>query len=198
MRARLLLPALAAILLAAPVAARQSADDLAVRNFKLSMAVVQKLDAVHRALAAAVARDPRGAQLRKLRAELEALEAKDEPTEAEQKRMETLAGEIERLEESLAGGVDFSEANSLSEMSRMIEASPLLAGAVRQGGITPREFATAHLALIQSLLTHQLMKSTGTREVPKDASADNIKFIADHEAELSTILESWEKLGKGS
>lgn len=200
MPTRAVLPILTGLLLAVgtPVAAQSGPDELAVRNYRLSMPVVQKLDAVYRAIAEAMDRDPRSAQLKKLKAEMKTLEDKDEPTAAEQRRMEALATEIERLEEALAGGLDLGDAKSLSEMSRMIEGMPLVVGAVRQAGFTPREFATAQLALVQSVLTHGLMKSTGTREVPKDASPENLKFVAEHEAELTALIESWEKLGKGT
>jgi len=162
------------------------------------MPVVQKLDAVYRAVAEAMDRDPRAAQLKKLRAELKTLEDKEEPTEVEQRRMETIAAEIERLEEALAGGLDLGEAQSLAEMSRLVEASPLVAGPVRRAGLTPREFATAQLALLQAVMLHGIMKSTGSTEIPKDASPENLKFVADNEAELTALLATWEKLGKGS
>jgi hypothetical protein len=77
---------------AAPVAPAQADRDLQeVQSYRLSMDVVRKLSAVYKAATAAEAKDPRRQQIAKKKAELKALESKEEPTEAEQERMAALA-----------------------------------------------------------------------------------------------------------
>ena len=135
----------------AAAAPTQADSDLQeVQNHRLSMDGIRKLTAVYRAVAAAEAKDPRRQQIAKKKAELKALENKEEPTAAEQERMEALADEIARLEEGADSDVNLNGATTLSEMARRLDAVPAFAAAVRGAGMTTREFATAQLSLLQT------------------------------------------------
>ena len=177
-------------------AARPAADrdTLEVQNVRLSMPVIQKMDAVYKAVAAEEAKDPRRQQLAKKKAELKALESKQEPTEAEQKRMSALADEIARLEETDASMTTADAPETLSEMARRVDAVPALAAAVRGAGMTSREFATVQLALLQTGLAHALLKASpaGTPP-PPGVLKENLEFFRLHEKELQQLLASWDK-----
>ena len=86
--------------------AQDDRDLQEVQSYRLSMDVVRKLTAVYKAMAAAEAKDPKRQQIAKKKAELKALESKQDPTDAEQERMASLADEIARLEERRRLGRD--------------------------------------------------------------------------------------------
>ena len=66
-----------AVALAAPPQADRDLQE--VQSYRLSMDVVRKLAVVYKAAAAAEAKDPRRQQIARKKAELEALESKEEP-----------------------------------------------------------------------------------------------------------------------
>jgi hypothetical protein len=186
------------IVLAVPALAQTTAtpldrDALEVKNYRLSLSVLQKLGAIHKAAAAARMKDPRQQQLAGMKAELAKLQAKEEPTDAEQERMDALAEEIERLEQGDDEDGDLGDARSLSEMAAKIDAQPALAAAVRGAGMTTREFATAELALLQAALAYGLQKAGGLKQLPDDVSKENVEFVRQHEREIEALRAEWEK-----
>src|SRR5690606_10275808 len=142
-----------AVVLAATVAApapQERNEDLQeVLNYRLSMTSLKQIEAVYAALAAEMQKDPEFRKLRTLRREYERLSSKDELTEAEESRLEELEAELEAMEESAderSPLPDLDDATSLDELAEQIANEPMLAAAVAQAGMKPREFATAQLA----------------------------------------------------
>ena len=179
---------------AAPAPAQAADRDLQeVQSYRLSMEVIRKLAAVYKAAAAAEAKDPRRAQIAKKKAELKALESKEEPTDAEQERMAALSDEIARLEESADSGVTLDGATTLSEMARRLDAVPAFAAAVRGAGMTTREFATAQLSLLQTGIAYALLKSSPGKQPPPGVSKENLEFMRLHEQEIEALRAAWEK-----
>lgn len=178
---------------AAPAPAPQADRDLQeVQSYRLSMDVVHKLTAVYKAAAAAEAKDPKRQQIATKKAELKALESKEEPTDAEQERMAALADEIARLEESADSDVTLEGATTLSEMVQRLDAVPAFAAAVRGAGMTTREFATAQLALLQTGIAYALLKSSPGKQPPPGVSKDNLEFMRLHEQEIGALRATWE------
>jgi hypothetical protein len=180
--------------IAAPVQGTADRDTKEVQSYRLSMPVIQKMSAVYKAAAAEAAKDPKKQQLAKKKAELKALEAKDEPTDAEQQRMSVLADEIERMEDGDDAGTSADSSMSLSQMAARIDAVPSLAAAVRAAGMTSREFATAQLTLLQTGIAHALLKASpaGTAP-PPGVLKENLEFFRLHEKELESIFASLDK-----
>ena len=177
---------------AAPAAPAQADRDLQeVQGYRLSMDVVRKMTAVYKAAAAEEAKDPRRQQIAKKKAELAALEGKEEPTEAEQERMAALADEIERLEEAAESGVTLEGATTLTEMARRMDAVPAFAAAVRGAGLTTREFATAQLALLQAGIAHALLKGSPDKAPPPGVSKENLEFVRLHQQEIEALRAGW-------
>ena len=144
---------------AATAAPAQGDRDLQeVQGYRLSMDVVRKLTAVYKAAAAEEAKDPRRQQIAKKKAELKALEGKEEPTDAEQERMASPGRRDRAARGERRSGVTLEGATTLSEMARRLDAVPAFAAAVRGAGLTTREFATAQLALLQTGIAHALLK----------------------------------------
>ncbi len=181
--------------LAAPTTAPAQGDrDLQeVQSYRLSMDVVRKLAAVYKAMAAAEAKDPKRQQIAKKKAELAALESKEDPTDAEQERMAALADEIARLEESADSDVTLDGATTLSEMVQRLDAVPAFAAAVRGAGMTTRDFATAQLALLQTGIAYALLKSSPGKQPPPGVSRDNLEFMRLHEQEIEALRATWEE-----
>ena len=182
---------------AAPALAQSTTTSLdrdaqEVKSYRLSMSVLQKLGAIHKAAAAARMKDPRYQQLAGRKAELAALEAKQEPTDAEQERMGVLAEEIERLEQSDDEDAALGNARTLSEMAGKIDTLPALAAAVRGAFMTTREFATAELALLQAGLAYGLQKAGRLKQLPDEVSKENVEFVRQHEREIEALRAEWE------
>jgi hypothetical protein len=176
---------------AAPAQADRDLQE--VQSYRLSMDVVRKMTAVYKAAAAEEAKDPRRQQIAKKKAELAALEGKEEPTEAEQERMAALAGEIDRLQEAAESGATLEGATTLTEMARRMDAVPAFAAAVRGAGLTTREFATAQLALLQAGIAHALLKGSPGKAPPPGVSKENLEFVRLHEPEIEALRTAWER-----
>jgi hypothetical protein len=69
-----------------------------IKSYRLSMATLSKLGAVYQALAAVAATDPDYKRLQTAKQELKALEAKEEPTDADLARIEALGRECHFVE----------------------------------------------------------------------------------------------------
>ncbi|MGH9197466.1 MAG: hypothetical protein ACRD1T_17200 [Acidimicrobiia bacterium] len=172
-------------------------DMAEVHNYRLTMANVRQIAEAYKAIFAAVEKDPRAQALMKLEAELEILQAKDEPTEADMKRIEALEQQIEQGKAPFQGlSVNVNEKKTLTEMAQAIEAEPILARAVRAAGFTPRQFVTAQMAFFEAMLTHGFMKAGGVKEPPKGVPIENLKFVQENEAELTKLFQELEALGK--
>jgi hypothetical protein len=176
---------------AAPAQADRDLQE--VQSYRLSMDVLRKMTAVYKAAAAEEAKDPRRQQIAKKKAELAALEGKEEPTEAEQERMAALADEIEQLEEAAESGATLEGATTLTEMARRMDAVPAFAAAVRGAGLTTREFATAQLALLQAGIAHALLKGSPGKAPPPGVSKENLEFVRLHEPEIEALRTAWER-----
>ncbi len=178
-------------------AATLDRDTLEVKNYRLSLPVLQKLGAIHKAAAAARMKDPRYQQLAAKKAELATLQAKAEPTDAEQERMGALAEEIERLEQGDEEDSDLGSARTLTEMAAQLDARPARAAAVRGAGMSTREFVTAELALLQAGLAYGLQKAGQLKQLPDEVSKENVEFVRQHEREIEALRAEWQKAAGG-
>lgn len=197
-------PAFALVLccaLAAPALAQtkaqQDADTAEVGNYRLTMEGFNKMAQAMQIMATELKNDPRFKEQQQLSQEIEQLENKDEPTEADQKRLEELQARVDEIDAS-AGGDLMGNAKSLDEMEAGAKKFPPLAKGLQQAGMTPREYATFMLAFIQASFAYGFQQSGMAPDTTKltPVQQANIKFIADHEAEIKKLQESWGELGK--
>ena len=183
---------------AATQASSQSTDpDLKeVSSYRLTMEAINKIDQVTRAMAEELKQDPKMRQRMQIEQELETLNKKEEPTEADQKRIEQLQAQSEQMEKDEPAL--FDNANSLSEMEAAIQKYPPLANALRKNGMAPREYAKFMMAMMQAAMAYGFQKSGLKVEDAKltDVQQANIKFIEEHQAELQKLQEEWKTLGK--
>jgi hypothetical protein len=173
------------------------ADLKELANYKLTMATVEKVKVATRAMIAEIKKDPKYQQLLKLEAEIEALEKKDERTDAEDEKLAALNEQKDKLETSADSPLSLGQADSLTEMEAGIRKSPPIANALQSAGMTPREYATFMMAMIQASMVAGFKKAGMLKEIPKDVNPENVKFIEAHEAELKAMQAEFEKLAKG-
>lgn len=177
-------------------AAQKTADpDMkAIASYRLTMEALKKVAAVNRALVQQMMQDPKVVEARKIEAELEALSKKEEPTEADQKRMEELEAKQSALEESMDNPLG-GESRTLADMEARIRKYPPMMQALNREGMTPREYATFWLAFIQAAFAHGFQKGGMLKELPPEVNAENVKFVAEHEAEIQAMQKELEALG---
>ena len=97
-----------------------------------------------------------------------------------------------------ARGKDESNANaSIDEMVKRIETEPMMVAAIKDAGLSAREFTVITFSLMQTGMAAAVLKMR-----PKDnqdslmramqANPDNVKFYNEHEAEITQKMKSIE------
>jgi len=163
------------------------ADTREVQAYRLTMPKLRQLNQFVTDLYRQRDTDPAYQQLKKKKAELAALEAKEDLTEAEQERMAKLEEEIAAAEEAEEDeGVD-AEGQTLTSMAERMAADPHMASALKSAGLAAREAATLQLAFFQAALTAELLESGTIKEIPKEANTENVRFYQAHKAEIATL-----------
>lgn len=203
MKMKQLLAAAAAFALGVmPLEAQRGADskDAAeIKAYRLTMDGLRKMAAAGENLARAISADPRFKAGQALNQQIEALEQKDELTEAESKKLEDLRAKLEELESKKDQDGDASS-QTLDDMVRRIEREPVMAKAIRDAGLSPREYTLVGLVTFQAMMVHGIQKQFGNKQLPPDLAAtvlaDNIKFVSNNEAEITRLLEKMKSLEK--
>jgi len=180
----------ATLLLAATAAAqpRRSAqgdpDLTELAAYRLTTATLQRVIVVADAFGQALQNDPKYRSFIAAQKELKALQAKDEPTPAEQQRMEALEEQLEQMSDAIDGGGD---AQTLADMERKITAMPHMAEALAKASLSPREYSKFNLTMIQAGFVAGMNKSGQLRQLPPGVSMENVQFVIDHEKELAQL-----------
>ena len=183
--------ALVVSLAAAPFQAKPGDADLReLATYTLTVDTLNKVDRAMRGMMVEMKKDPKFQELQRLQGELEALKKKDETTEAEDRRMETLTQRIEELE-SDASPLNMNDAATISDMAANIQKEPRLAGPLQREGLTPREFSKFMLAMMQAGFAAGLQKAGLLKTTPEGTNPANIKWIIEHEEDLKKLQASW-------
>jgi hypothetical protein len=158
-------------------------------TYVLTMDTLHKVDRAMRSFIAAAQKDPRYQEQQKLEAELEQIKGKEEPTEADEKRMEAIGERLESLEKD--AGMSWNNANTISEMAAEVQRQPLMAASLQREGLTAREFSKFMLGMIQAGFAAGLQKAGLLKTTPEGTNPANIKWVLEHEAELAKLQASW-------
>lgn len=150
--------------------APQSADDRELAKYRLTTDVLTQVEAVAKAYQANLAKDPKMKRRLDAQRELDALDAKETLTPAEQKRAHELSTIIADLEDGLELAVD---AGSLAEMTAQLNRIPPMAAALKSAGMPAREMA--------KFLTATLHAALGS------GAAENATFYKANEAAFERI-----------
>jgi septal ring factor EnvC (AmiA/AmiB activator) len=173
----------------------EDADSKEISTYRLTTAALTKVVNVNRALIQQMLQDPKVKQAEKIGAEIDALEKKDQLSDAEEKRLQELRARQEQLEESADNPLG-GDAKTLSELEERIKKYPPLVQALQKEGMTPREYAKFWLVFIQAAFVHGFKKSGMLKELPADVNPDNVKFMEDHAAEIEAMQKEFEALGR--
>jgi hypothetical protein len=190
-------PLLLPVLLFAPLAGAQTDGDMReLRGYRLTMAGVRQVDAATQAMAAEMKKDPKYLEYLKLETEISALEKKGAPTEADDARLEQLRESRDALEASV--GPRLEEAKTLSEWEAAIRQYPPMARGLRAAGMSPRDYAKFMLSMLGAGTVAGFKKAGLVNGMPKEVeavvSAENVKFVEEHAAELTALQRKWEAL----
>lgn len=176
---------------------QNDADAKEIASYRLTMESYRKLVVVYRELADEAKKDPNYQELRKVEAELETLQKKDEPSDADSERIEALSARRQQLNETLdKPGRSLSDTASLDEMAAEINKEPRFADALAKAGMSAREFSKFTLAMFGAAFAASAQKAGMLKELPKEVNPDNVKFILEHEAELQKLQEEMKAFEK--
>ena len=171
---------------------RSDADMKELASYTLTMDTLNKVDRVIQRVTAEMKKDPKVIETTKLKAELKALTDKDDTTEAEDKRMETIRERLEALESSDDNNsMSVGDGQDLNSMAAKIQALPAAASALRAEGLSAREFSKFMVALLQAGLAAGMQKAGLIKTTPEGTNPANIKFMLEHEAELQKMQKAW-------
>ena len=200
------------IVCAAPLTAQGTAsDEKELAAYKLTVPTLNKVAAAMRSMVKEMGQDPKyqqamkvDAQIADLEGQISKLEAKNDLTEADQKKLEALNAQVEKLqeqkeklEESLSSDNPANEnPKTLSEMEQGIRKIPALARALEREGLSPRDYSKFMLAMLQAGMVHGLSQGkVDYSKLPPGVSAENVKFIEEHKAELEALQTEFSSLG---
>ena len=193
-RSRLFAPSFAILTLALTAstdAIAQSPDEKALAAYRLDMATVRKVAAATQAFAAEQAKDPKVQELTKLRAEIKALEDKDELTDAESEKLDKLREREEALEEAMDrgdGSPDSNNNQTLADMEASIKKMPQAVAILAREGLTPREYTLCTMALLQAAMVEGFSQGKADlTKLPAGVNPDNVRFVRENKAELEAL-----------
>ena len=176
------------------------ADAEEIRNYALTVPALKQFAAATRNMMAAAKADPRYKELAGLEAEIKKLEDKEEPTDADMERLEKLNEQRDAAKERMPGGINMSNAKTLSDMEAAIRREPLMVNGLKSAGMTPRDYAKFMLAFFQASMIHGMQKSGLVKEIPKDLQAtvnlENVKFIEANQAEINALMAEFKAMEK--
>jgi hypothetical protein len=180
-----------------------AADSKELASYRLTMDTTKKVFALMRTVMQEMASDPKFQALQKTKAEIEALSKKEELTDAESDRLEKLQMQVEQQEDALeqdaGGGMNMNDAQNLNQMEAAIKSNPRLMGALSKVGLTARDYSKYILASLMAGMVAGFQKSGVLKDLPKElkeVNPENVKFIIEHEAELTAMQKEMEKLDK--
>lgn len=171
-------------------AAQTSPDEKAIAAYRLTMPTVKKVMAVTQSFVEEAAKDPKVQELAKLKADIAALEKKEELTEAEQAQLDKLHERRTALEESESEDEPSAIANSdtLADMEAKIRKHPAAMRVLAREGLSPREYALCMMTLLQASLIEGFSQGKADiNKLPAGVNPENLRFIRENKAELEAM-----------
>ena len=158
-------------------AAPQSADERELAQYRLTNEILAKVEALAKAFEANVAKDPKMKKRLDAKRELDALDAKDNLSPAEQKRAHELSQIVDDGESDLS-----IEGGSLSEMSAQLMKIPPMAAALKSVGMPARDMAKFIVTAVQAAVADAMGGAA-----PPGVSGENVKFVKANQAAIERI-----------
>ena len=186
------------VLVASPALAGQAysnADMKELSTYTLTMDAIYKVNRVMMNVVTEMKKDPKVAQLIKMETDIQALKKKDERTEAEDRKLETLEAQKQALDDQIDNPLGVNDVGSLNDWAAKLQKKPLVAAALQKEGMTATAYTRAFAAFLQAGMAAGLQKA-GIKQVPEGTNPANVKLIIDHEAEIVKLQQAWGDLGK--
>jgi hypothetical protein len=190
-----IVPAVAlAVLVASPALAQlplkslNDPDAKELAAYRLTVPTLNKVVVATRTMMAEMKKDPSFQDVARIETEINALEKKDELTQAEQERLDGLIAKKEALEDSM-GGLSMSNARTLDDMVAQIKKIPPMMAGLDAAELSPREYSKFMLSMLQAGMVAGFKKAGMMKEIPKEVPAENVKFMEEHEAELKALQQ---------
>jgi hypothetical protein len=197
-----LVPAVAlAVLVASPALAQlpmkslNDPDAKELAAYRLTVPTLNKVVVATRTMMAEMKKDPTYQDVARIETEINALEKKDELTQAEQERLDGLIAKKEALEDSM-GGLSMSNARTLDDMEAQIKKIPPMMSGLNAAELSPREYSKFMLSMLQAGMVAGFKKAGMMKEIPKEVPAENVKFMEEHEAELKALQQEMQAAAK--
>lgn len=189
---RVWLPALLTVGLTAasvPAAAQTlSADEKELASYTLTMPTVKKVMNIAKAMAEESAKDPKELELKRLKAEIEALESKDEITAADQAKIDKLYEQGNALAEEESAEASDNGPETIDEMAAMLKKHPAAMRALASEGLTAREYSRCMMALFQAAMIEGFSQGKADlTKLPAGVNPKNVIFMREHKAELEAM-----------
>ena len=93
------------------------------------------------------------------------------------------------------------DAKTLSDMEKKINAVPVMATALKQEGMSARDYAKFTMAMMQAsfaLIGKQMSAKTGKPfQLPAEINPANVTFVEQHQADLKKLEESYQQMNAG-
>lgn len=151
--------------------------------YRLTTATLQKASTAVQALTRALEADPKFRGLVAAQKELQALQEKDNPTPADERRVAALEQQIDQMSQEMDPG----DAQSLGDMERKLTAMPHMSEALAAAALSPREYAKFTLTMIQAGFVAGMKKAGQLRQLPPGVSMENVQFMIDHEQAIAAL-----------
>jgi hypothetical protein len=164
-------------------AAANDPDTAELAAYRLNTATLQKVVVAMQYFQKALENDPKYKSYMAAQQELKALQKKDDPTEADERRIDELEQQLEKASTEMDGG----DAKTLADMERGIARMPYMPDALARAGLTPREYAKFTLSMLQAGMVAGMKKAGMMRELPPGVSIENVQFMIDHEKEIAAL-----------
>ena len=198
--APLLALALTLAFAATAVAQTLSADEKALSTYRLTMPNLKKVFAALESMMQEMSKDPKFQEQQKLKAQIKALQDKDELTEAQEAELEklrersaVLEEEIDRMQESTGT----SNPKTLDEMEASIKKQPMAMRALTAQGITAREYSLTLMALLQASMAEGFSQGKADlNNLPAGINPENVKFVRENKDALAQMQAAFKKYEK--
>ena len=164
-------------------AAANDPDLAELAGYRLTTGTLQKVTLAMQTFEQSLANDPNYKSFTSAQKELEALESKENRTEADDRRIEALERQLESVSHAMDGG----DARTLGEMERAIAKMPYMPEALARAGLAPREYAKFSLTMLQAGMVAGMKKAGMMRDLPPGVSMENVQFMIDHEKEIAAL-----------
>lgn len=187
--------------LATAVAAQTlTADEKELSTYRLTMPTLKKVMAALEGFMEEMSKDPKFQEQQKLKAQIEALQQKDELTEAQQAELDKLQERAEKLEEEIDRMQESSgmtNPKTIAEMEASIKKFPPMMRALSAQGVTPKEYSLTMMALLQASLAEGLSQGKADlKNLPPGVNPENVKFVRENKDALAAMQASLKKPGR--